>query len=121
MKKAEITEVRRVTEGMTNYATDKWLKSVHITPKFLANTEIETEFLFAQRDAETLLREFSSYLDVRESYVLCNYLKRLKNAKLCDKLPINAANQVLNIASKVNRKLFVAHKQLEKNNRKLQD
>ena len=33
MKKAETKEVRRVTEGTTNYATDKWLKSVHLTPK----------------------------------------------------------------------------------------
>jgi hypothetical protein len=121
MKKAEITEVRRVTEGMTNYATDKWLKSVHITPKYLADTTIETEFLFAQREAETLLKEFSSYLDVRQSYVLCNYLKRLKNAKLRNKMSISAAHQVLNIASKVNRKLFVAHKQLIKTKTELQD
>jgi hypothetical protein len=121
MKKAEIKEVRRVTEGMTNYATDKWLKSVHITPKYLADTTIETEFLFAQREAETLLKEFSGYLDVRQSYVLCNYLKRLKNAKLRNKMSISAAHQVLNIASKVNRKLFVAHKQLIKTKTELQD
>jgi hypothetical protein len=121
MKKAEITEVRRITEGMINYATDKWLKSVHITPKYLADTTIKTEFLIAQREAETLLRGFADYLDARQSYVLCNFLKRLKNAKLRDKMSINSAHQVLNIATKVNRKLFVAHKKLEKRNKELQD
>lgn len=120
MKKAEIAEVRPVNERMTNYATDKWLASVHITPKFLSNTDIETEFLFAQREAETLLREFSDNLDVRQSYVLCNYLKRLKIAKQRSKMSIGAAHQVLNIATKINRKLFVAHRQLNKRNSLLQ-
>ena len=44
----------------TDYETDTWLKSVHITPKYLADTDIETEFLMAQREAETLLKNFAT-------------------------------------------------------------
>mgnify|MGYP003351966012 CR=1 FL=1 len=55
MKREEDTERPPITEAMVNTATDEWLKSVHINPKFLSKTDIETEFLMAQREAEVLL------------------------------------------------------------------
>ena len=97
----------------TDYETNAWLKSVHITPKYLADTDIETEFLMAQREAETLLRNFAIYLTASQSYQLCHYLKCLRNRKKREVMPINSAYRVLNIASSVNRKLFATHKRLE--------
>ena len=104
MKKAETKEVRRVTEGTTNYATDKWLSS----------TAIDTEFLMAQREAEALLKSFASYLTARQSYQLGDYLKRLSIRKQREAMPISAAYRVLNIAAKINRKLFSVNKKLNK-------
>ena len=101
----------------TDYETDTWLKSVHITPKYLADTDIETEFLMAQREAETLLKNFAIYLTACQSYQLCHYLKCLRNRKKREVMPINSAYRVLNIASSVNRKLFATHKRLKKNSK----
>jgi hypothetical protein len=97
----------------TDYETDTWLKSVHITPKYLADTDIETEFLMAQREAETILKSFATYLTASQSYQLCHYLKCLSKRKKREVMPINSAYRVLNIASSVNRKLFATHKRLE--------
>ena len=117
MKNTEINELKRVTEWTTNYATDTWLKSVHITPKYLADTDIETEFLIAQREAETLLRNFATYLTASQSYQLCHYLKCLSNRKKREVMPISSAYRVLNIASRINRKLFVTHKKFNKSSK----
>jgi len=81
--------------------------------QYLADTDIETEFLMAQREAETLLKNFATYLTASQSYQLCHYLKCLRNRKKREVMPINSAYQVLNIASSVNRKLFATHKWLE--------
>ena len=97
----------------TDNETDTWLKSVRITPKYLADTDIETEFLMAQREAETLLRNFAIYLTASQSYQLCHYLKCLSKRKKREVMPINSAYRVLNIASSINRKLFATHKRLE--------
>ena len=97
----------------TDNETDTWLKSVRITPKYLADTDIETEFLMAQREAETLLKNFAIYLTACQSYQLCHYLKCLSKRKKREVMPINSAYRVLNIASSVNRKLFATHKRLE--------
>ena len=67
----------------------------------------------AQREAETLLKNFATYLTASQSYQLCHYLKCLRNRKKREVMPINSAYQVLNIASSVNRKLFATHKRLE--------
>ena len=98
-------------------ATDRWLRSVHITPKFLSDTDIPTEFLQAQREAETLLRDFASYLSASQSYRLVEFLKRLGSRKKRDAMPISAAYAVLNIAAKINRKCFAEHRRLHKNAR----
>jgi len=115
MRKTGLAEVKQVTEQMTNYATERWLKSVHITPKYLSNADIDTEFLMAQKEAETLLKNFASYLTASQSYQLCSFLKRLRIRKQRETMPISAAHAVLNIASKVNRQLFAEHRKLKKN------
>ena len=107
-------EVPPITEAITANRTERWLKSVHITPKFLADTDIPTEFLMAQREGETLLRNFSQYLTKFQSYQLANYLRRLSNQQLRQVMPIGSAHAVLNIAAKVNRQCFREYRELKK-------
>lgn len=104
----------KVTETDTERATERWLNSVHITPKYLSDTNIPTEFLIAQREAETLLRNFPSYLSNKQSYQLVEFLKRLRVKKKREMMPLSAAYSVLNIVSNVNRKQFAAHRKLQK-------
>jgi len=40
-------DVKPITEASTARATAHWLESVHITPRFLSDTDIATEFLQA--------------------------------------------------------------------------
>ncbi len=104
----------RVREARFEQATERWLNSVRITPKYLSDTSIPTEFLIAQREAEALLRNFTSYLTNKQSYQLVEFLKRLCVKKKRDVMPLSTAYAVLNIASKVNRKLFADYKKLQK-------
>lgn len=107
-------ETSPITEALTAYRTDRWLKSVHITPKFLSDTDIPTEFLQAQREAETLLRNFPHYLSKSHSYQLVSFLRRLANRRLRQAMPIGSAHAVLNIAAKVNRQCFREYRELKK-------
>jgi hypothetical protein len=95
-------------------ATDRWLAQVHITPSFLSDTDIPTEFLIAQKEAEALLRNFAHHLTNAQSYQLVQFLKRLRVRKKREVMSIDTAYAVLNIASKVNRKLFAENRQREK-------
>ena len=112
-------EVPPITEAITAYRTELWLKSVHITPKFLADTDIPTEFLQAQREAETILRNFPEYLTKSQSYQLANFLRRLSNRRLRQVMPIGSAHAVLNIAAKVNRQCFRKYRELKKQDKPL--
>jgi lipid A disaccharide synthetase len=103
-----------ITAESTARATDAWLTSVYITPKFLARTDIDTEFLQAQSEAETLLRNFPQYLTKSQSYQLVRFLKRLRNRKQRESMPISAAYAVLNIAAKINRQLFAEYRKQSK-------
>ena len=114
-RKNDAWDVKAATEASTTRATARWLESVHITPKFLSDTDIATQFLQAQSEAETLLRNFAKHLTKSQSYQLVHFLKRLRNRKQREAMPISAAYAVLNIASKVNRQLFAEYRKLQKN------
>lgn len=104
----------RTLKQKTTYATEAWLKSVHITPRFLSDTSLPTEFLMAQKEAEALLRSFPQHLTKSQSYQLVQFLKRLNSRKYRDLIPIGMAFAVLNIAAKVNRKCFANYRKLQK-------
>ena len=116
-KKEQLFEVPPITQASTARMTDRWLKSVHITPKFLSDTDIATEFLQAQREAETLLRNYPHYLSKSQSYQLANFLRRLANPRLRQAMLIGTAHAVLNIAAKINRQCFSDFRKLQKNAR----
>jgi lipid A disaccharide synthetase len=112
-------EALPITEASTAYRTDRWLKSVHITPKFLSDTDIATEFLQAQREAETLLRNFPERLSRSQSYQLVDFLRRLANRKQRRRMNISRAYVVLNIAAKINRQCFREYRALNKQDKPL--
>ncbi len=103
----------------TAMITEGWLKSMHITPRFLSDTSIETEFLMAQREAENLLRNFARYLSDSDSYQLVNFLRRLRSRQHRDALPMSLAYTVLNIAARVNRQCFREYRDLQKQDKPL--
>ena len=104
----------RTFKQKTARATEAWLKSVHISARFLSDTRLDTEFLMAQRQAETLLRNFAKYLSDSDSYQLVNFLRRLRSRQHRDVLPIGSAYAVLNIAAKINRQCFREYRALNK-------
>ena len=111
-KKEQPFEAPPITEATTAYRTDRWLKSVHITPEFLSDTSIATEFLQAQREAETLLRNFPEHLSRSQSYQLVDFLRCLGNRKQRQRMSIARAYAVLNIAAKINRQCFREYRAL---------
>jgi hypothetical protein len=113
-KKEQPFEAPPITEATTAYRTDRWLKSVHITPEFLSDTDIATEFLQAQREAETLLRNFPERLSRSQSYQLVDFLRRLGNRKQRRQMSIARAYAILNIAAKINRQCFREYRALNK-------
>jgi hypothetical protein len=118
-KKEQPFEAPPITEATTAYRTDRWLKSVHITSEFLSDTDIATAFLQAQREAETLLRNFPEYLSRSQSYQLVDFLRRLGNRKQRRQMSIARAYAVLNIAAKINRQCFREHRALNKQDKPL--
>jgi hypothetical protein len=116
-KKEQPFEAPPITEATTAYRTDRWLKSVHITPEFLSDTDIATEFLQAQREAATLLRNFPERLSRSQSYQLVDFLRRLANRKQRRRMTVARAYAVLNIAAKINRQCFSDFRKLQKNAR----
>jgi hypothetical protein len=104
----------RTFKQKTAMITEGWLKSVHIMPRFLSDTSIDTEFLMAQREAESLLRNFAKYLSDSDSYQLVNFLRRLRSRQHRDVLPISLAHKVLNITTRVNRQCFRDYRALKK-------
>ena len=104
----------RTFKQKTARATEAWLKSVHISARFLSDTSLDTEFLMAQRQAETLLRNFAKYLSDSDSYQLVNFLRRLRSRQNRDVLHIGSAYAVLNIAAKINRQCFREYRALNK-------
>ncbi len=114
-RKNDEWDVRPITEASTARTTARWLESVHITPKFLSDTDIATEFLQAQSEATILLQDFPQHLTKSQSYQLVHFLKRLRNRKQRKAMPISAAYAVLNIAAKVKRLQFAEHRKLHKN------
>lgn len=101
---------------MNNYQHEKniskWLKKIRVDPKFLSDTDIDTEFLIAQIMAEELLKNWLNYLDKHQNMVLVLYLKSLKNKKEREKMALKRAYQVMQIHNKVNRLMFKKIKQL---------
>lgn len=91
-----------------------WLAKVGISPKFLADTSIDTIFLLAQHEATRCLADYFRYLEPDEVQTCIKYLKKLSSKKSREKMHVKAAHAVLNLSSKVNRRVYVFRKKFIK-------
>jgi hypothetical protein len=90
-------------------ATDKWLKTSGFNTATFNN--LNPKLLQAQLTAHTLLTQHHNLLTPEQTKTLINFKRRVGNTKLCARLKPEAAYPILNIATKINRQLFTAHKQ----------
>lgn len=99
---------------MNNYEHERninnWLAKVGISSKFLADTNIDTIFLLAQHEATRCLSDYFRYLEPDEVQTCLKYLKKLRSKKSREKMHVKAAHAVLNLSTKVNRRVYVFRK-----------
>lgn len=82
-----------------------WLRKEGINPKYLSDSDIQTEFLIAQMEATKCLTKYFFHLEADEKQTFIKYLKKFKSKKTREKMHIKAAHTVMNLASKVRRRI----------------
>ena len=90
--------------------TDKWIRSTGLNTATF--NKLNPKLLQAQQTAHTLLKQHLNLLTNEQIKIIRNFNRRVRNTQLCTKLKPEAAYQVLNIGTKINRQLFRAYKQL---------
>ena len=112
MKKIELQhQIQQQTRNDTLTA-DKWLAKQGIDTNIVSTTHIR--LIQAQRQAHQLLTLNSNLLTTEQQRTLSNFQQLMAHKRTRSKLKPQAANQVLNISSKINRQLFKQHRQLNK-------
>ena len=104
-------EIQR-QQTKSKLATEKWLKSTGFNTATFNN--LNPKLLQAQLTAHTLITQHPNLLTTEQTKTLRDFQRRVGNTKLCARLKPEAAYPVLNIATKINRQLFAAHKLLPK-------
>jgi hypothetical protein len=92
--------------------TNKWLKANGINPKTI--TTWNKELLQAQMIATNLLKHHGKLLGQNQAATLNNFLRASNSKPARDKLKLRDCYRVMNIGTAVNRKLFKAHRTLQK-------
>src|SRR5574343_462101 len=96
---------------MTN-KVDAWIKIEGLDVQSFAQTHVR--LLQAQRQAHALLTNHANLLSCDEVRVLQKFQHQMEKTRTRRKLKPSAAIPVLNISSKINRKLFKQYKQLKR-------
>ena len=102
-------EIQR-QQTKSNLATEKWLKSTGFNTATF--NKLNPKLLQAQQTAHTLLTQHINLLTTEQIKIIRNFKRKVRNTQLCAKLKPEAAYQVLNIGTKINRQLFRAHKKI---------
>lgn len=99
---------------MNNYEHEKrirnWIAKEGISSKFLSDTDIETDFLFAQKEANKCLNSYLRHMEPDEVQTFIKFLRKLNSKKSRENLHIKAAHKVLNLATKITRRAYRARK-----------
>jgi hypothetical protein len=112
MKKTELQHhIQHQTRNDTLTA-DKWLAEQGIDTNIVSTTHIR--LIQAQRQAHQILTYNSNLLTTEQQRTLSNFQQLMAHKRTRSKLKPEAANQVLNISSTINRQLFKQHRQLNK-------
>jgi hypothetical protein len=106
---------------MNNYEHEKrirnWIAKEGISPKFLSDTDIETDFLIAQRGANKCLKCYLRHMEPDEIQTFIKFLRKLNSKKSRENLHIKAANKVMNLATKITRRAYRARKKFLRENK----
>jgi hypothetical protein len=100
-------EIQR-QQTKSKLATEKWLKSTGFNTATFNN--LNPKLLQAQQTAHTLLTQHLNLLTAEQIKIIRNFKRKLSNKHTSGKLKPEAAYQVLNIGTKINRQLFRANK-----------
>lgn len=92
------------------YKTDLWLVRCGLDPESINCTDIR--LLKAQEHTYSLLMHHRDLLSSAQVLTLEDFQRRMRNRHIRCTLKPSAANAVLNISSKINRRLFKQYKQL---------
>jgi hypothetical protein len=96
---------------MDTYTTDKWVHEMGMDVRTFQSTPLK--LLQAQKQAHAITTHHGNLLTEDQRHTLEHFQKLMNNKKTRKHLKPDAANSVLNISSKVNRKLFKQHRQLQ--------
>jgi len=93
------------------YETNKWVHEMGMDVGSFQSTHLK--LLQAQQQAHVITAHHGKFLTEQQRHTLEHFQKLMNNKKTRKHLKPDAANSVLNISSKVNRKLFKQHRQLQ--------
>ena len=110
MNKQEQQYQIRKQEQQDTQQADTWIKQQGLNTSTFGTTNLQ--LLQAQQTAHTLLTQHLNLLTNEKIKIIRNFNRKVRNTQLCTKLKPEAAYQVLNIGTKINRQLFRAYKQL---------
>lgn len=86
--------------------TQQWIRNNGMNVKLFNTTHIK--LLQAEKLAHQLINVYKSLLTTSQIQILDHFLKRMKIKKIRQKLKPEAANQILNIGTKIKR---LSHRQ----------
>ena len=89
---------------------NEWLEQTGFNSNTFGTTHIR--LLQAQQQAHALLTHHSNLLNHSQRTTLENFQQLMAHKRTRDRLKPTAAYPILNISSKINRKLFKHHRQL---------
>jgi hypothetical protein len=92
------------------WAVDNWIRDQGFTVK--AFTQTEGKILKAQQQAHLILKHHPDLLNDSQRRTLISFYRKFFNDKKRKSITTEAALNVLNIAAKINRKLFKAHRRI---------
>jgi hypothetical protein len=101
-----------MNEYRADRQTSKWLTANGINPKLFASADIL--LLQAQKEAHQLLRLHRSLLTDEQHSTLTNYLSAMNSRNLKGRIPLRRAYAVMNIGTRIKRKLFKLNRTLIK-------
>jgi hypothetical protein len=94
--------------------TEQWLKENGLNSVLLTTIQIASAVLQARMIATNIIKQHGRLLSHTEVCVLNKFLQESSSKKMCGKITTNMCFKVMNIATQVNRKVFKAHKKLNK-------
>jgi hypothetical protein len=97
------------TADKTNNANN-WLKQNGINPLLLNNLDIE--LLQAQKIAHNLLKHHTKHLNQHQTMILNDFLNKMAFGKQRQSITRSQCFSVMNIGTKINRRIFKKYRRL---------